>query len=540
MILDLDVKLDLAEQDRHLAKLAYAHGANFDSHERQHEPYCLPDTRVNVIDQIMGWSADPCQKSIFWLNGMAGTGKSTIARSVTRTLTEQKRLAANFFFSRGRGDLSHTGRLLTTLAIQLASTSRALKFHISQAIVEHDNICLGSMRDQWTHLIYQPLLKLHDDPEAPKNLTIVVDALDECDRKEDIRTFIQLLTELGNIDTLQLRMLVTSRPETSVQLGFTSIPRDLYEDFTLHAISPAIIDHDISVYIHHKLSQIREERFLHLDWPNKSVIDSMVERSRGLFIYAATMCRFIQDPKWSPAKRLDIVLKGNDDRQSPTQRLDEMYTQVLWSSVIGDCDFRERDELGLRFRHTVGPLIILFDSLSSSTFTGLLQGSSEIVQTTLESLNSIINVPRDRSTPIQFHPSFRDFLLNQERCLDAHFWIDPGKAHDEMADNCLAVMSNTLKRNICHLKTSGTLRDEIGILTVNQHIPLHVQYACQHWMNHIQRGNLHESGRVFQFLRHHLLHWLEALSLMGKISEAILMMKELGSIHKVSRTELLT
>ena len=108
----------------------YADGANFDSHERQNEPYCLPDTRVDILCQIMKWSTDPYQKTIFWLNGMAGTGKSTIARTITRILTEQKRLAVNFFFSRGRGDLSHTGKLFSTVAIQLAATSKRLKHYI--------------------------------------------------------------------------------------------------------------------------------------------------------------------------------------------------------------------------------------------------------------------------------------------------------------------------------------------------------------------------------------------------------------------------
>ena len=56
-MLDFDVKLDLAEQDRCLSKLPYADGANFDSHERQNEPYCLPDTRVDILCQIMKWSS---------------------------------------------------------------------------------------------------------------------------------------------------------------------------------------------------------------------------------------------------------------------------------------------------------------------------------------------------------------------------------------------------------------------------------------------------------------------------------------------------
>lgn len=58
-MLDFDVKLDLGEQDRCLSKLSYADGANFDSYERQNEPYRLSDTRIAILCQIMKWSADP-------------------------------------------------------------------------------------------------------------------------------------------------------------------------------------------------------------------------------------------------------------------------------------------------------------------------------------------------------------------------------------------------------------------------------------------------------------------------------------------------
>ena len=100
-MLDFDNKLDSANQDQNLFKLSYADGANFESHERQNESYCLLDTRVDILCRIRKWSVDPCEKTIFWLNGMAGTRKSII--SITRTLIEQDRLATNFFFSRGWG-----------------------------------------------------------------------------------------------------------------------------------------------------------------------------------------------------------------------------------------------------------------------------------------------------------------------------------------------------------------------------------------------------------------------------------------------------
>lgn len=520
-----------------MAKLLYADGANFDSPKRQNEPYCLPDTRVDILGQIMEWSADPCQKTIFWLNGMAGTGKSTIAQNIARTLTKQNRLAASFFFSRGRGDLSNTGKLFSTIARQLTATSRMLKHYICEAIAEHDNISQQSMRDQWTKLAYQPLVKLEGVQQSPLILVFVIDALDECMSQQDIRTLLQLLTEARDFKNLQLRVLVTSRPEISIRLGFRGISRSMHNDFVLHDIPAAIIQHDISVFLKHELSKIKEERLLPFDWPGKQRLELLVERSGELFIYAATVCRFIQDPKWLPEERLNVVLQGNNDLQWSTQKLDEVYVQILRTSVIGDCNEREKEILAQRFRHTVGSIITLFASLSTFTLAKLFPALSDTISVTLDPLKSLLNVPEDRTSPIQLlHPSFRDFLINQERCFDTLFWIDEKKAHHDIAEQCLYVMSKTLKRNICRLKTPGTLKNETDISTVNRYLPCHVQYACQHWVDHLQQSDLsfHDSKRVYEFLQTHFLHWLEALSLIGKMSEAVHMIRILDAKHEAS------
>ena len=75
---------NLSEQERQLAKLPCANGATFNSRIWEHDPRCLPETRVDLLEQIMTWSENPNSACIFWLNGMAGTGKSTVARTVAR------------------------------------------------------------------------------------------------------------------------------------------------------------------------------------------------------------------------------------------------------------------------------------------------------------------------------------------------------------------------------------------------------------------------------------------------------------------------
>lgn len=159
--------------------------------------------------------------------------------------------------------------------------------------------------------------------------------------------------------------------------------------------------------------------------------------------------------------------------------------------MIGDCNEKEVDILAQRFRDTVGSIIVLFSSLSTVTLGGLFLALSSTINITLSLLKSVLNVPENQTSPIQLlHPSFRDFLVNPERCLDRNFWIDERKAHHNIADQCLCVMSKTLKRNICRLKTPGTLNNETETSTVDKYLPYHVQYACQYWLYHFQEGDL--------------------------------------------------
>ncbi|KAG9078454.1 hypothetical protein FS749_009514, partial [Ceratobasidium sp. UAMH 11750] len=47
---------------------------------------CTPNTRVDVLEQLRTWAANPTSEKVYWLNGMAGTGKSTIAYSLCENL----------------------------------------------------------------------------------------------------------------------------------------------------------------------------------------------------------------------------------------------------------------------------------------------------------------------------------------------------------------------------------------------------------------------------------------------------------------------
>jgi hypothetical protein len=97
-------------------------------------------------------------------------------------------------------------------------------------------------------------------------------------------------------------------------------------------------------------------------------------------------------------------------------------------------------------------------------------------------------------------------------------------------------MSTCLKENICNFTVPGTLVADVNKSQIEQSLPLEVQYACLHWVKHLQRSNhqLQDNDCVHQFLRIHFLHWLEVLGWMKKISEGIHEIISLEYIASVS------
>jgi len=519
------------EQQKYLSKLPTAKGAAYNDRLWEYEDHCLPDTRVELRQRIMDWFEDPNGEYIFWLNGMAGTGKSTISRTVAWDLAEKKRLAASFFFSRDHGDISHAGHFFTTIAAQLTRSLPVLRPLISQAAQEHSDIWNQRLSEQWKYLILDPL---KNAPAQSIQLVVVIDALDECDSKDDIQQILKLLVQAKCLETIRLRVLVTSRPETPILLGFRNLPGEAYQDFVLHNIPSPTVSQDISIFFRKKLSSVKPEPST--PWPGEPIIQRLVEKAAGLFIYAATIYRFIRDDNYTPEDQLSVVLEEDHDTppQSPMKHLDDMYTKLLQHSVVGKQAVSKDDHLAVRFRKIVGSIIIMFDIMAAKEIAKLLH--LRTISTTLASLHSVLSVPVNEGQPVRiFHPSFRDFLLDSHRCLDSRFSIDLKEAHITLFRNCIMVLAE-LRQDLCNLREPGISVGDIPEHIIQQYIPAHIHYACRYWFHHFQLGNpiQEDMDRILQFLEQDFLHWLEALSLIKEASNGVLIVVDLEITLRVS------
>ncbi|KAI9861749.1 MAG: hypothetical protein M1813_005098 [Trichoglossum hirsutum] len=528
-----------------LLQLATAPQAVFNALGKDDDPLCLPNTRVQVLQQIRTWADGDDERYIFWLSGWAGTGKSTIARTIAREYYDKGCLMASFFFSRGGGDVSHAGKFVGTIATQLAQRCITFESILDKAISNDKGICGKILRDQWNGLVLQPLSKLEADSfQSP--FLIVIDALDECEKESDVRIVLQLLSDFRRLGRLRSRVFITSRPDIPVQHGFSLVPDQDHQDFVLHNISQSIVDDDIFIYLQHTLTGIRRKYTFDEEWPGDKAIKHLVQKAAGLFIWAATACRFINEGGASfGSDRLSDILKGDSFEVEPEVKLNIIYTKVLDNSIIAHLKQHEKDKAYAILREALGAIVILFSPLPTYSLAQLLYMSKQKVGAILEGLHSILDIPKDLTQPVRLHhPSLRDFLLNPHRCRNPHFRVDEKNVHGALANHCIQLMSWKLnKKDLCSLGDPGAKAAKVPLEKIQHYLPPELQYACEYWVSHLQRSEVKvhfdDGGPVHIFMQQHLLYWLEALSLTRKISEGVRAIQLLVDMVDASKSPML-
>jgi hypothetical protein len=518
-----------------IARLPYAQDAPFNSNTSQHDATCLANTRVDLLNRVYNWADGEGEQYIFWLSGLAGTGKTTVARSVARWYHTKQLLGASFFFSRGGGDVGRAGRFVTSIAVQLARSVSGVRRHISNALLQRPEIISQSLRDQWQYLVLEPLSKL----KGPAIFVLVIDALDECDGSNDTQLIVQLLAMFGSLKNVRLRVFLTSRPEVPIQYGLGQVPDAEHQDFLLHKVSPSIVNHDIRLFLEYRLNLIGEEDGQESGWPGAEVIQSLVRSASGLFIWAATACRFISEGLFTE-ERLHMLADGSDcdNAASPEQHLNQLYLTVLQKSIQNSYTAGELAKYYGIMRQILGSIVAFSSPLSVSSLGTLILIPEQRVNRMLKEFHAILDIPKGRGQPLRLHhPSFRDFLFSKDRCVDKNFWVDEKQAHTALASNCIQLMSRTLKQDICDVKAPGTLAADIGKDRVAQWIKPELEYACVNWIQHLAKGStqLRDGAQVDSFLKDHFLHWLEALGWLGKVSEGIHAISLLESSFLVSQ-----
>ena len=493
--------------------------------DASNRPECLDDTRVDIVNSIRDWVSDAASsQNVFWLHGLAGSGKSTLSTTIANMFRESGHLGAFLFFDRDVTERSDPTNVIRTLAYQLGLCNPQIGAAITAVIETTPSITMSPLRLQFTKLIVEPLSSVEGSPTTAP-LVVILDALDECGNAKQRKNILSVLVGESRKLPASLRLFITSRAEFDISCAFEAQPHILTRELDITSSANAA---DIKHYLNHRMLDIRSTTKKHLRlgerWPGEEVIERLCRRASGLFVWASTASEFIDGH--DPVKRLEILLKA-DATSGAESALDALYRTALNS--VGRWDDAEfvKD-----FRSILGIILVARNPLSHGAVDGLFD--AEMHRPSLHTISLLACVLGQSPTVRILHPSFADFLMDRERCGKDMWYIDRNFHNRRIATKCLERMDRSLKRNICGLPLipnwTRNVRDQLS---------QDLAYACVSWIEHvclIKGDDPSIVKRVNDFLHRHLLHWLEAMSILRRSRETITLLRSLHGWVKVSRT----
>jgi hypothetical protein len=247
-----------------------------------------------------------------------------------------------------------------------------------------------------------------------------------------------------------------------------------------------------------------------------------VKRTGGLFIFAFTTIQYLSAKfcsRTEARKRVENILHSSSPTGIQTASIDALYRQIINNAL----NEKEEDEWEAR-QQVLTTIVCLREPLSLSAISGLLGEDSENLETSLADFHSVIDIPTSLEAPVLiFHASFPDYMTDISR--SAPHTLDVPKHHARLALQCIRCMNSYLHQNLCNIKRG----DSISIITedaINKLIPAHLKYAAIYWGTHLSLilpGSAHPDlvWELQSLTTTHILHWLECLSIIGKLHLAV-------------------
>jgi hypothetical protein len=451
------------------------------------------------------------------LNGLAGTGKSTIAKTIAERLFADNQLGASFFCSRDFEDRRNIQLIFPTLATQLAHNYPKFRSILVSLIQSDPGIVHVSLYQQMEQLIVQPL------NDSNVSTVIIVDALDECKDEESGPVILSVLGRLAS-KIPKVKFFLTGRPEPRISEGFRlPLLAKITDVFVLHTVEQDQVTSDIQLFFKDCFSELADRRVGLNNWPTKEQLDQLCTRAAGLFVYAAATVGFISYSNRNPKRQLELLLQSQKIGDHEGGGLDSLYMSILQEAFA-----RDKPEDDTRTRSILSAVILATNPLSPFSIATLLELDAEDVPPILSSINSLLILQEDPSLPVQpFHKSFPDFITNPTRCTNQRFYISPPDHHLELLIHCLGLMNQTLEKNMCNLPDAVANLDVSDLKERCEKIDPALRYACVSWHIHLVGAHATPAHTpvivptLHQFLEKKFLFWLEVLSVLSATRNAV-------------------
>ena len=503
-------------------KLPYAKNIEYDMISVAQRHGCTKGTRETILTGLMSWATEVSSPKIYWLTGMAGTGKTTIAYSFSEMLDQNQMLGATFFCSHLESDSSKTGLIFPTLACQLAWRFPAMSDALVQILHQDPNAGSRLMDQQFTELILKPARAAFTD-QAARSSVLVIDALDECTDQNAATKLLSIISRYSK--DIQFKFFITSRPEQPIRNRFNQPGFEPHARYILHDVEEYIIHADIELYLQSRFAEIAASRHTEVSadsWPSKEQLETLVKLTDKLFIYAATVCQYVDGGRGVKQRLIAATEASANTLNGKTEILDNLYSHILNAAD----EIADNEEKWL-MKKVLQVVIFVRNPLSVNSISILLSTTKEEVMASLEFLPSVIRIPSsDNNSPIStFHASFPDYIRNFDRSGNKHH-LDPSQSHHLLALQCLKLV-NSQKENICGISGSAT-NAEILDSTIKEHISDALAYACIFWPYHVSQCKKDDDGiqedihkAMMQFFDCTVLIWIECMGLIGELKSAV-------------------
>ncbi|KAJ6505069.1 hypothetical protein C8R45DRAFT_1208989 [Mycena sanguinolenta] len=443
----------------------------------QSKSLCAADTRVEVQANINQWLSlgSSTKERIFWVTGIAGSGKSTLSATLVDNLRKKGTpVAAQFFISRNIPETTDPAKIIPTMAQQLAEFSPDAAQIIQEKL---KNGFPSSRKEQVEALLLSPIWELSKSREV---VIILIDALDELQTAaQSVMEILSPIAPKGCKLPDNVRFLITSRPE-----HWADISRS--KTLELKMFKQQMLATDDSVkevknFIVAKMKEITPNEPGWENWPHHGDLLGLSNKANGLFHYAATALNWIEGQIQNDGRACQNTV-FNELTLLGIGELEDLYKVILTS--FGDkakdldkvTNEQARAALELRrenrlcgFQHVIGAILVLQEPLTISQIIALLAdipvGNLDVGHF-LQQMRSVL-VPGtttlfENATP-QMHKTFRDYIMDGHA--PAEFCILTGHAHFVTAKSCLEVIVK-----------GGSLSDIV------------VEYSVQHWYKHLRKA----------------------------------------------------
>ena len=483
---------------------------------------CMKGTRKSLLEQIIAWVADGLEqtegRNVYWIFGLPGIGKTSLAHSICARLHDKEQLVGAFFCQRDDQELRDPRNILPTLIRNLAILFPPFRSIVAECLRNNPNLTLESMRPTLFLGFIRKLPRLRKQA-----LVFVIDALDECGSAQSRQGVLEALKD-ATAHAPWLKVIITSREEVDIRLFFDSPSQLPHLRYDLTADEETTSD--LRTFAEHRFNRVASTRCLQSPWPERLLLEEVISRAGGLFIFIETLALALERC-YEPTKLMEATLQG-----SSSPGLASLYG--LYSSIAR----ARRVQRNAEFRRVIGVLLTTgpYRPLCEETIAELAGVRPDLVKMWVEDLGSMFYRDEGANGGIRVrHLSISDFFVSND--CQADYQVNLRDANMELGIACLDKMVEQLRFNICGLEDSRLANADIKdlALRINENISDALQYSSLYWSNHLCFTPDTGEGCVWDKLRKffegpYALFWVEVLSIMGMLRIGVPSLRELASI----------